>query len=469
MKSIKKLLAVIMITALMVSCFAINASAKSYHQVTLSSNGDYAVFIPNGTGLYEPADAAAYLTNHGITWDGKTLTLNNTVITDDDVYAACESTFFFKDVTDPVVVVKGNCSISTNKDHKYIGIFNYGGNVTIKGDGTLKMNILGDDYTYGICAKGNLTICESVKLDITTVQTGLYAGDPDSAQTASILTIKDSAKVDITSTGESIFSTKEVNIEGNAQVNIVTDEDSCIWSQDTVNFKGTVNVNAVSNEAWACIHANFEIIFDLDKGGKVTAETKNDDEYACAFNAAAATTILLNREDGTDVTYPVGGKETKISNTFWAITESDGKTYAKKATVENKLVEYKIKESADEATWTKGGTDGQKITSTADFSKFVSVSVDGKVVDAANYDKAEGSTIITFKPTFLETLSLGEHPVVITSKDGSATGTLTIKEAAPAAEPEAVADTADTNAIAVFAALTALSAAGFVTVKKKEN
>jgi len=114
------------------------------------------------------------------------------------------------------------------------------------------------------------------------------------------------------------------------------------------------------------------------------------------------------------------------------------------------------------------------------------VQVDGKTVEPKNYNHKSGSTVITFTEAFLKTLSAGEHKVAIISNvagyKAAAETTLTIvaptpetkeetkaAETAPAAEPEAVADTADTNAIAVFAALTALSAAGFVTVKKKEN
>ena len=48
-------------------------------------------------------------------------------------------------------------------------------------------------------------------------------------------------------------------------------------------------------------------------------------------------------------------------------------------------------------------------------------------MDEANYDVKEGSTIVTFKSSFLETLSVGKHPVEIVSASGSAHGMIEIK------------------------------------------
>ncbi len=66
--------------------------------------------------------------------------------------------------------------------------------------------------------------------------------------------------------------------------------------------------------------------------------------------------------------------------------------------------------------------------SDADFKDFLSVKVDGEEVDESNYDAREGSTVVTFKPTFLESLSVGNHPVEIVSASGSAYGNIEIKE-----------------------------------------
>ena len=71
--------------------------------------------------------------------------------------------------------------------------------------------------------------------------------------------------------------------------------------------------------------------------------------------------------------------------------------------------------------------------SSAPFAEFISVTIDDVVVDEKNYDKAEGSTIITLHPEFLSTLSVGTHTLSIDSASGSAVTEFTIEEAT--AEP----------------------------------
>lgn len=59
---------------------------------------------------------------------------------------------------------------------------------------------------------------------------------------------------------------------------------------------------------------------------------------------------------------------------------------------------------------------------------FVSVSVDGKIVDAKYYTVSEGSTIITFTSAFLDTLAPGDHDVTLTFTYGEASATLKVIE-----------------------------------------
>ena len=76
--------------------------------------------------------------------------------------------------------------------------------------------------------------------------------------------------------------------------------------------------------------------------------------------------------------------------------------------------------------WTKG-TDGDALyASDAPFEKFVAVYIDKDLVDAANYTAASGSTEVTFKKAYMETLSVSEHQIVILSNDGYAKGTFNV-------------------------------------------
>ena len=83
------------------------------------------------------------------------------------------------------------------------------------------------------------------------------------------------------------------------------------------------------------------------------------------------------------------------------------------------IQEYRIIDGAN-SSWTQN-TDGTVvIRGNGDFSMFYAVKVDGKVIDPANYEAKEGSTIITLKAEYLKTLAAGSHTFEIVWTDGSA-------------------------------------------------
>ena len=80
--------------------------------------------------------------------------------------------------------------------------------------------------------------------------------------------------------------------------------------------------------------------------------------------------------------------------------------------------------------WQKGTKDGLSFTSNAAYKYFQKVQVDGKDLDVSNYTVKEGSTIVTLKAEYLETLSVGKHTLAIVSETGTATTEFTVKAAA---------------------------------------
>ncbi len=80
---------------------------------------------------------------------------------------------------------------------------------------------------------------------------------------------------------------------------------------------------------------------------------------------------------------------------------------------------YKVVEGSD-SSWSK--EEGGKLTFVSDaaVSKFVCVKVDGVVLDPSDYEISSESTSITLKGSFLETLSSGDHVILIVSEDGNA-------------------------------------------------
>ena len=70
--------------------------------------------------------------------------------------------------------------------------------------------------------------------------------------------------------------------------------------------------------------------------------------------------------------------------------------------------------------WTQGGGDGLRFTANADHGKFRSVSVDGATIASDKFTVQSGSTVVTLKAAYLETLSVGRHTLRITFTDGYA-------------------------------------------------
>ena len=108
-------------------------------------------------------------------------------------------------------------------------------------------------------------------------------------------------------------------------------------------------------------------------------------------------------------------------------------------------------------SWQKGTKDGLTFTSNAANKYFQKVQVDGKDLDASNYTVKEGSTIVTLKTSYLETLSVGKHTLAIVSETGTATTEFTIKAAAVTDDTQSP-QTGDDSNIALWIAV--LRAAG---------
>lgn len=66
------------------------------------------------------------------------------------------------------------------------------------------------------------------------------------------------------------------------------------------------------------------------------------------------------------------------------------------------------------------------IKCTGELKDFVSVAVDGVLIDSSNYTVVDGSTVLTFLSSYLDTLSVGDHVVTLNYTYGSIDTTLTV-------------------------------------------
>lgn len=109
-----------------------------------------------------------------------------------------------------------------------------------------------------------------------------------------------------------------------------------------------------------------------------------------------------------------------------------------------------------------GGIYGLTFRSTASFSSFRGVQVDGKTLDKSNYIAEEGSIEIYLKAVYLQTLAAGKHTVTILSTEGNATAEFTI--GGSSASPK----TTDPG-VALYAAAALLSTAGLAWNGKRRG
>ena len=161
------------------------------------------------------------------------------------------------------------------------------------------------------------------------------------------------------------------------------------------------------------------------------AVTVNSGTGGGNFAAGATVSITANA--------PATGK------VFDKWTTSDGVTFANENTATTTFVmpakavtvtatykdissetpDYKII-AGENGIWKKGNTKGIVIISNGDYGDFTGVNVDGIFIDSSNYTSAAGSTVVTLKPAYLETLAVGTHIVTLQFGNYSVQTNLTI-------------------------------------------
>lgn len=112
----------------------------------------------------------------------------------------------------------------------------------------------------------------------------------------------------------------------------------------------------------------------------------------------------------------------EVNGRYGTLTEHEKSLISEEATEKlerllNELVDYRIVEG-DGSRWERGTETGLSFTANGAYSKFTGIEVDGRAVNQADYTVASGSTKITLKPEYLETLSVGKHSLTVQYTDG---------------------------------------------------
>lgn len=166
------------------------------------------------------------------------------------------------------------------------------------------------------------------------------------------------------------------------------------------------------------------------------------------------------------------------SVTVYATVEKPDNYNITEANKEEFRVEYQVGKlpelvpTATDTSYTIGVGNGATIKSTGALKEFKEVKVDGNVVDASRYTLKEGSTILTFTKSYMDSLSVGKHTVELFYTVGSVAVDMTVvKKAEPSTPPTApsipsISAAPEATTTTVDVTTTAANAAGAVLSPK---
>lgn len=160
----------------------------------------------------------------------------------------------------------------------------------------------------------------------------------------------------------------------------------------------------------------------------------------------------------------------KPGTAYAVITAADGSSYTGSVRVKFTITEaekspaYAVTAGADGKWYQKSGKT-LSFTASGEYSKFVGVSVDGKRLADSAYTAKSGSTVVTLKNSYLNTLKQGKHTLTVHFEDGKAETAFQVLAAKDGTNP-ATGDTIHLWAGILFVSLTGLAGAGFAWARK---
>ena len=160
----------------------------------------------------------------------------------------------------------------------------------------------------------------------------------------------------------------------------------------------------------------------------------------------------------------------KPGTAYAVITAADGSSYTGSVRVKFTITEaekspaYTVNAGAEGKWYQKSGKT-LSFTANGEFSKFVGVSVDGKRLADSAYTAKSGSTVVTLKNSYLNTLKQGKHTITVHFEDGKVETAFQVLAAKDGTNP-ATGDTIHLWAGILFVSLTGLAGAGFAWARK---
>ena len=235
--------------------------------------------------------------------------------------------------------------------------------------------------------------------------------------------------------------------------------------------KPTVTGGAFSNDVKDYVAANLTTA-NITTSGETTYYVGKETVEAAAAKAPSGSTVTVTQGDAELKNIPSG---VTVKNTNTGNVTVNGGTKVTKDnengyTVPRSYYYYpstpgitaELNGTNKSATDYPGGDYGLVFRSTAAFSTFQGVQVDGKTLAKSNYTAEEGSTVVYLKAAYLKTLAAGKHTVTILSTAGNTSMEFTVggKSSSP--------QTFDAG-IGIYAVTAVLSVTGMAWTAKKRH
>ena len=240
---------------------------------------------------------------------------------------------------------------------------------------------------------------------------------------------------------------------------------------DNTDKKPTVTGGAFSNDVKDYVAANLTTA-NITTSGETTYYVGKETVEAAAAKAPSGSTVTVTQGDAELKNVPSG---VTVKNTNTGNVTVNGGT---KVTMGNENgytvprsyyyypstpgITAELNGTNKSATDYPGGDYGLVFRSTAAFSTFQGVQVDGKTLAKSNYTAEEGSTVVYLKAAYLKTLAAGKHTITILSTAGNTSMDFTIggKSSSP--------QTFDAG-IGIYAVTAVLSVTGMAWTAKKRH
>ena len=240
---------------------------------------------------------------------------------------------------------------------------------------------------------------------------------------------------------------------------------------DNTDKKPTVTGGAFSNDVKDYVAKGLTTA-NITTSGETTYYVGKETVEAAAAKAPSGSTVTVTQGDAELKNIPSG---VTVKNTNTGNVTVNGGTKVTKDnengyTVPRSYYYYpstpgitaELNGTNKSATDYPGGDYGLVFRSTAAFSTFQGVQVDGKTLAKSNYTAEEGSTVVYLKAAYLKTLAAGKHTITILSTAGNTSMDFTIggKSSSP--------KTFDAG-ISIYAVTAVLSMTGMAWTAKKRH